>query len=380
MADTVSWELLRELADYRARRGCALSMYVTLDPSGVPTLRDVLSRVTSLLDDAHRKSESMRPELEHDERVAAREDLERVRSWFEAEFDRKGVQGAAVFAAGLDGLFRPLLLSEPVPDVVRFGKSFALTPLVPLVGRADGALVVAVGRERGQLYRVLSGRLLELSDLTEEQLNRHDQGGWSQANYQRHVDEHSKEHLKDVADELARRVRELRASDVVVVGADETRAQFIELLPADARTAVIGGAHAEAHAGPTELYDVTAPLLREARLLRERETVERWREATAKEGRAAAGWQETLEAASDARVDTLLLRAGVTREAYQCPSDGRASADPGACPLDGSEMLPAPDGADLAVHHTLTHGGSVLTVEGSPDLDPVGGIGALLRF
>jgi peptide chain release factor subunit 1 len=380
MADTVSWELLRELAEYQAARGCALSMYVKLDPSDVPTQREIVSRVTSLLDDAHRKSESRRPELEHDERVALREDIERVRSWFEAEFDHKGVHGAAVFAAGMGGLFRPLLVSEPVPDSVRLGRSFALTALVPLVGRADGAIVVAVGRERGSLYRVLSGRLLELADLTEEQLNRHDQGGWSQANYQRHVDEHAKEHLKDVADELARRVRELRASDVVVVGADETRAQFIELLPADARTAVIGGAHAEAHAGPTELYDVTVPLLREARLLRERECIARWREATATEGRATAGWEETLEAASDARVDTLLLRAGVSREAYQCPSCGRASATGGACPLDGTAMQPTPDGADLAVHHTLTHGGSVLTVENSPDLDPVGGIGALLRF
>jgi peptide chain release factor subunit 1 len=380
MADTVSWELLRELAEYRATRGCALSIYVKLDPSEVPTEREIVSRVTSVLDDAHRKSESMRPELEHDERMALEEDIERVRSWFDVELDRKGVHGAAAFAAGMDGLFRPLLVSEPVADAARVGRSFALTPLIPLVDRADGAIVVAVGRERGSLYRVLSGRLLELADLTEEQLSRHEQGGWSQANFQRHVDEHAKEHLKDVAEELARRVRELHASDVVVVGADETRAQFIELLPADARTAVVGGAHAESHAGPTELYDVTAPLLREARLLRERECLARWREAKATEGRATAGWDETLEAASDARVDLLLLRAGVTRETYQCPSCGRASARGGACPLDGRAMEPTPDGADLAVHHTLNHGGSVLQVEESHDLDPVGGIGALLRF
>jgi peptide chain release factor subunit 1 len=380
MADTVSWELLRRLAEYRAGRGCALSVYFKLDPSEVPTQREVLSRLTSLLDGAQRKAEARRPELAHDELVALRGDLARVRTWFETEFDRSRVHGAAVFAAGLENLFRPVLLSEPVPDLVRLGRAFALTPLVPLVGRADGALVVAVGRERGSLYRVISGRLLELADLTEEQLNRHDQGGWSQANYQRHVDAHAKEHLKDVADELARRVRQLRSSEIVVVGADETRARFLELLPAEARTAVVGGAHAEAHAGPTELYDVSAPLLREARRLRERDALGRWREATATEGRATAGWEHTLEAASDARVQVLLLRDGVTREAFQCPSCGRVAAGPGTCPLDGSELESAPDGADLAVHQTLTHGGSVLVVEASPDLDPVEGIGALLRF
>ena len=380
MADTVSWELLRRLAAYRAERGCALSVYFKLDPSEVPTQREVLSRLTSLLDGAQRMAESLRPELAHEELVALRSDLQRVRTWFETDFDRSGVHGAAVFAAGLGGVFRAVLLSEPVPDLVRLGRAFALTPLVPLVGRADGALVVAVGRERGSLYRVMSGRLLEVADLTEEQLNRHDQGGWSQANYQRHVDAHAKEHLKDVADELARRVRQLHPSEVVVVGADETRAQFLDLLPAEARTAVVGGAHAEAHAGPSELYDVSAPLLREARLLREREVLGRWREETATEGRAVAGWEETLEAASDARVDVLLLRIGASREAYQCRSCGRVSARAGACPLDGAELDPAPDGADLAVHQTLTHGGSVLVVEASSDLDPVGGIGALLRY
>jgi peptide subunit release factor 1 (eRF1) len=175
-------------------------------------------------------------------------------------------------------------------------------------------------------------------------------------------------------------VRELRTSDVVVVGADETRAQFIDLLPAEARTVVVGGAHAEAHAGPDELYEVSAPLLRQARLARERDCLARWREATATQGRAAAGWEETLEAASDARVEVLLVREGVTRNAYQCPSCGRACSRAGECPLDGTQMEQTPDGADLAVHHTLTHGGSVLTVEESRDLDPVEGIGALLRF
>ena len=176
MADTVTWELLRELAEFRTGRGCALSCYFKLDPSEVPTQREIVSRVTSLLDEAHRKGESMRPELTHDELVTLRDDIERVRGWFEAEFDRSGVRGAAVFAAGLDNIFRPLLLSEPVPDLARLGRSFALTPLVPLIGRTDGAIVVAVGRERGNLYRVTSGRLLELADLTEEQLSRHDQG------------------------------------------------------------------------------------------------------------------------------------------------------------------------------------------------------------
>ena len=68
---------------------------------------------------------------------------------------------------------------------------------------------------------------------------------------------------------------------------------------------------------------------------------------------------ETLEAASDGRVETLLFEAGVERAAFVCPECGRASVDGGSCPLDGVHMEPEPHGLDLAVHQTLRHGGSV---------------------
>src|SRR5262249_47010703 len=36
MAETVSWDSLRELAAFRAEKGCAISVYVCLDPSVTP--------------------------------------------------------------------------------------------------------------------------------------------------------------------------------------------------------------------------------------------------------------------------------------------------------------------------------------------------------
>ena len=108
--------------------------------------------------------------------------------------------------------------------------------------------------------------------------------------------------------------------------------------------------------------------------------LERWREEAGRNGRAAAGWPDTLTAASDARVETLLVSDGVDRVAWRCPECGRASADEGSCPLDGTTMERVDKGLDVAVHQTLVHGGTVWVVEHGRDLDPVEGIGALLRF
>ncbi|MGH3002227.1 MAG: hypothetical protein ACRDM1_06130, partial [Gaiellaceae bacterium] len=108
------------------------------------------------------------------------------------------------------------------------------------------------------------------------------------------------------------------------------------------------------------------------------EALERWQEARGRGERAATGWKQVLDAASDGRVDTLLLE-GSSRTAWRCPRCGRASADGGKCPLDGARLEETPDGADLAIHRTLIQGGAVVSL-GPGALGDGAGIAALLRF
>jgi peptide chain release factor subunit 1 len=318
--------------------------------------------------------------MTHDQRIGLKADFERIRDFYAREFTRNGAHGLAIFSSGLDNIWRPLALTEAVSDGVKVGRNLYLAPLVPLVGRGEGALIVVVGRERGQFYRLRGGRLEELSDYTEEQPGRHDQGGWSQARYQRHIETRVQEHLRDVAEELDRLVRRLPSVQVVVISSEDTRAEFDELLTHEARAAVIGWTSAEAHATPAELLELSAPVLERYRGEKETELVDRWREEAGRSGRAAAGWEDTLEAASDARVELLLFQEGVDHPASRCPQCGRVAVDSGKCPLDGTSMETSEDGLDLAVHQTLVHGGRVWALRQRRDLEPVEGIGALLRY
>jgi peptide subunit release factor 1 (eRF1) len=167
----------------------------------------------------------------------------------------------------------------------------------------------------------------------------------------------------------------------VLVGAEETRSGFEDLLSNEVRSALVGWASAEAHADPRRLLEVAEPLLEEWRVGREEELLARWREEAAKNGRAATGWEETLEAASDGRIELLLVQDGVDQPAYQCPACGRAQLADGKCPLDGTTMERLEAGLDVAVHQTLLHGGTVEVIgEEHHDLEPIGGVAALLRF
>jgi peptide chain release factor subunit 1 len=380
VAGTITWEQLRDLAEFRASRGCAISFYVDLDPSEAPTAGAVEARVRSLLAEGERVVDSRRGVLDHVAREGLRADLGRIGRWFDDEFDRGGARGVAVFADGLDNFWSTLATAGPLTDGVKIGSELYLAPLVPVVGRGHGALVAVVGRERGQVFRLDAGRLVEIADRSEEVPGRHDQGGWSQANYERHIETIVDRHLRRVAETLTRCVRRTRGVKIVLVGSEEARSDFEAMLARDTRDCVVGWATVEAHADEPRLLNAVEPMLDAWWVSREAELLERWREEAARSGRATAGWAETLEAATDGRVDLLLVQDGVDHPAYQCPSCGRTQIADGSCPLDGTTMEPRQEGLDLAVRKTLVNGGIVQVIRGRRDLEPVGGLAALLRY
>jgi peptide chain release factor subunit 1 len=377
MAGTVTWSLLRELAGFRAEKGCAISLYLNLDPSDVPTAGDAQTRMNAML---HAADRTDRTDLTHEQRGALKADFERIATWFDDEFERDGSQSLAVFAAGLDNFWRTLALPQPVRDSAKVRRDFYVSPLVSLVSRGDGTIVAVVGREQGQLYRLRAGRLEEIAEHYDEQPGQHDQGGWSQGRYQRHIEKLVQEHLKGVAQELDRSKRQLRAPKIVLVCSEEMRSEFIDALSAEVRESLVGWTQAQAQAGPGALLQAVAPVLEEAESKDEAEVIDRWREEAGRNARAASGWEQTLEASSDARVELLLFQDGADRPAYRCPACGRAAVSEGSCPLDGTRLEPTDSGLDLAVHQTLANGGAVWAIRHHQDLAPAEGVGALLRF
>ena len=376
----MTWEQLRELAAFRAGKGCAISLYVDLDPSDVPTPADVQTKVNSVLQVAERHLDERKAQLTRDQREALKQDLQRIAAWFDDGFDRQGARGIAVFADGLDNFWSTISLPEATGDEARIGNELYLAPLARAAGR-DGALIAFIGRERGQVWRLRGGALVEIADQTEEVQGQHSQGGWSQARYERNIENQVGQHLRDVAATLDGCVRKLRGARVVLIGAEDIRSEFEALLSNEVQSCVAGWASAEAHADGPQVLEAARPVLHEWWAGHEDELLARWREEAGKNGRAASGWEGTLEAASDGRVDLLLVQDGVDQTAYHCPQCGRAQMTDGSCPLDGTTMEAKEGGLDVALHQTLAHGGTVHVIRGDRrDLDPVGGVAALLRF
>ena len=93
MATTVTWDSLRDLAGFRAQNGCAISLYLDLDPSDTPTASTADTRVNALIDEIERSEAARRPELTHEQKEGLRKDVQRLREYFEQEFDREARSG-----------------------------------------------------------------------------------------------------------------------------------------------------------------------------------------------------------------------------------------------------------------------------------------------
>ena len=81
MATTVTNDLVRQLAAFRASNGCAISIYVDLDPSSTPTTPDVETKFNAVLSQAEKDAAAYVQDRDHDCRTAMREDLEQIRAW-----------------------------------------------------------------------------------------------------------------------------------------------------------------------------------------------------------------------------------------------------------------------------------------------------------
>ena len=155
------------------------------------------------------------------------------------------------------------------------------------------------------------------------------------------------DHLKDVAETLDRHVRESDHAPLVIVVAEETRAELEETLSHEVKNAVVGWTNADAHAGPAELLADVEPLLESRHAAQEAEVVENWKAEAGRNGRAASGWGPTLEAASDGRVELLLFQDGPTGRPGSAPRADASRARAAHVPSTARRWRSAKRGSTL---------------------------------
>ncbi len=123
-------------------------------------------------------------------------------------------------------------------------------------------------------------------------------------------------------------------------------------------------------------------MLEQERTQHEDRVLAELREHLARDGdrRAAAGLTDVLDALYERRVAALLFDDGLSSPGVRCPSCGYMGLEGEKCPVDGTPLERREQIVDDAVRAAVEEDAAVLALHERPELGPLGGIAATLRF
>ena len=382
VANDLDQERLRRLAELRDSRPTVLSLYLDLDPDRFATPRARSSEIDSVLDAVHREIESR--ERPHDELMALRASLERAREILQPA-DAPWAQGArsvALFLSAPLELEELLRLERPVSDRHAIGDVPFIEPLTQVP--AESRIVIALVDERiARFMRTSPGGLREALDVEDPVHGRQATGGWSQARYQRGQHEEVRQHIQHVADVLKETFRFV-PYDQLLIGCPEFMwNEVIDTLHPEVRR-LLHEERLSLDVPDVSVIDVqhaVDSVLEGERTDREERALAELREHLGREdGRAAAGLEAVLSAVFERRVATLLYDEGLQAAGVRCPHDGWLGLSGESCPFDGTATEPRESVVEDAVRAAVDESAEILALRDRPDLGPLGGIAAVLRF
>lgn len=290
------------------------------------------------------------------------------------------VKGMAIFSCSVNGTFLTY------PSMIPFENEFfisdlpTLQPLVRLSSQYQNTLIVMVETDSAKLLEISLEGVRGESSIESYVPGRHDQGGWAQMRYQRHIQDHMDRHHKEVAEQLTELFDSGQWKRVVLIGQDRIVSNFKAFLPERVKQNIVDTFSMDF------LEERSKVILRtlEGLLSKEREEVNRQiqgiKERALKAGMATLGLNGTLEALHRSQIHTLYLSTKISLMGGKCSRCGSlVLIQSKPCPLCKGEIKTT-QLAEEMVRQVLRQDGEVKLVEDNPILQENEGVGASLRF
>lgn len=365
---------VESLARRRAEEG-VLSVYIKVDPIlGYDVGQPVAKFKGALRRFARDATEAERAALEREKDKV----LDYLKSW------EPHCRGLALFSCQPAGIWQTFELPVLVPSFVAVAHTAQAELLAQLLEDFPRLAVALLDGSAARIYLGEQAAWERDASITSDVPGRHDQGGWAQARFQRHIEFHETQHLKKVAEELERLYQDEPFKGLVIVGGTEAAREIEELLSEVVAGRVIGRLSADFKQEPdNQILERVLRLATEADTLAEENLVQRIVDSAEAGGRGAVGLKNTLEAVVEGKVDTLAVAEGVAMEGAVCPRCDYFTAEPfKQCPVCATTGELVDDVVDYAVERTILRGGRVKIVGGKARewLLARGALGALLRY
>lgn len=300
--------------------------------------------------------------------------------------------GLALFCAKEGEFFRAYQSPVAFRNRVRLGAKPYIKPLAHLLDHYAHFGVILLDRVRGRFIEYHLGEPQAMDAYTGEEVRKVKDGAGSSAVGRRggggtsgpgggkHEDEVAARNMRECAAAASRFFAERPIRRLFLGGTSENIAQFREMLPKQLLSCLVGSFPMDIDTNETEVRQRALALLREVNAERETKLVERLFTLNAQGANAVVGLDNTLQAISDKRVDTLIISDGFKAQGYLHDASGYLVANLALSPLSEAEMSEVPDVVEAAVAQTVAQGGHVEVIADDPSLEDAGRIGAILRY
>lgn len=253
-------------------------------------------------------------------------------------------------------------------------------PLLFLLDQYERYAVIVADRKHARFFTMYLGEIEKLTEFTSDTPTRHDQGGWSQKRFQRHVDDHVAHHVRGVVEHAVKMLRHLPTHRLILGGDGDILHLIRDNLPLELQQRVVGTFPLHVHASLHEIRERTLALAADAERAEEEQRVAALRDALAHRGRAVHGLAGTLDVLTQRRVQTLLVKKGFHARGAVCENCGALLPSPGPCPHCQAQAKTVDDVVDHALEAAHRDEVVIEFVTENLDLEALGNIGGILRF
>lgn len=369
-------ERVKHLASLHSEKHLLVSLYLPLE-KGEPGEAKLPIRLKNLINEALAAKEDWTPKQIH----SVEEDLVRIERLV-AEERVLGSKSVVAFASS------PLGLWEVFRPPVRVEKGLAIdhaprvAPLIALVGQLERYCTVLIDKSRARIFFLDLGNVEERYDIYGAVPGRHDQGGWAQARYQRHHDDHVMHHLKYTADELLRLRQEESLQRLLVAGTEEVVSQFTDYLHPYLKKCLVATLPLEMTAAPKEVQEQTLVVVEDLDKQEEANLIQKLKGEAFSGKLGVIGLEDTLHAWQVGQVLTLLINEDFHAPGRRCPQCGSLTIREESCPYCGQTLEPLQDVVEELIKRAFLGNTEIKFIVGDNKeaLAEMGSIGALLRF
>ncbi|MCA1590108.1 MAG: hypothetical protein LC730_03365 [Acidobacteria bacterium] len=321
-------------------------------------------------------------DAESSEAESYKADVEKIENFVE-KLDPSS-KGVAIFASsGSDGFFETYQFALPFEEnAFDVGERPRVYPIVRLISQNPTFAVAAADTNKADIYVFKRGHTLDVQNIQHEVTNRSDVGAWSQARYQRHIDNFHQQHAKEIADELEKLMLNEKISRFFLAGDGAVIIPMLKNeLSKELTEKVIDTININVDTPEHEVLEIAHGRLREKDVEQDREKVDNLMEQNYDEGLGVVGVEKTLTALLNGQVQELYLNAALDEITYNRNDIRQVLKDyePGE---EGE--LPNPAERAAVIDEILLRAAStaeeIRFIEDEHLLKSVGGIGALLRY